>query len=254
MRPIPLVLIWVLSSVLAASFSSTGTADEPKQDVLTAKQILERMAKTYAELKSYRDSGLVKTVFIWTGGKRTVEKPFTTAFVRPDHFRFEFKGRTGVNQECFEYEEKEGDNQEYRYIVWRKGKEVQTWWDVTPGIEKPESLSSGLARATGVSSSSAHTVPALLLPDEVGRLFKHMTEAKRIEDAKLGNVECFRIEGKYAGRPRTLWVDKKAFLVRRIDAQYKYDNCRVEQTTTYDPVIDKEITEKLLEFNPPNQK
>ena len=84
MRPMPLVLIWVLSAVLAASFSPTVTADEPKQDKLPAKQILDRMAKTYAECKSYHDSGLVKTVFIQAAGKRTVEKPFTTAFVRPD--------------------------------------------------------------------------------------------------------------------------------------------------------------------------
>jgi len=176
----------------------------------------------------------VKTVFIRTDRKRTVEKPFTTAFVRPDRFRFEY-----------EYKER-------RYILWRKGNDVQTWWDVTPGIKKPASLRLALAAATGVSSSSAKTVPALLIPDEVGggRL-TGITEAQRIEDAKLDKVECFRIQGQYAGSPMTIWVEKETFLVRRIDSQKKFDDFRTERTTTYEPVINGEISDKMLEFDPP---
>jgi outer membrane lipoprotein-sorting protein len=240
MRPIPLVLIWVLSSVLAASFSPMGTADEPKQNALTAKQILDRMAKTYAECKSYRDSGLVKTVFIQADGKRTVEKRFTTAFVRPDRFRFEFTEQSG--------------NKNYRYIIWRKEKVVQTWWDIRPGIEKPESLVFALGAAVGVSGSSSTTVPALFLPDKVGGSLTVLTEAKRIEDAKLDKADCFRVQGKFVASLMTVWIDKKTFLVRGIDTQNQFDNFRTEDTTTYDPMIDGEITDKMLEFDPPKQK
>src|SRR5882672_2574145 len=127
MRPIPLLFTWVLCFVFEAWFSQTGSADEPKQDALTAKQIFDRMAKTYAECKSYRDSGVVKTVFIQADGKRTVEKPFTTAFVRPDRFRFE-------------YREKRGGGREPHYVVWRQGEEVQVLTDLKPGVEKMESL------------------------------------------------------------------------------------------------------------------
>jgi hypothetical protein len=52
----------------------------------------------------------------------------------------------------------------------------------------------------------------------------------------------------------TLWIDKKTFLVRRIDTQTKFGYFRTEKTTTYDPVIDGEITDKMLEFDPPKQK
>jgi outer membrane lipoprotein-sorting protein len=217
---------------------SPVSADEPKPEALKAEDVLGRMAKAYSGCKSYRDSGVVKTVFVRANGNQTVEKPFTTAFVRPDRFRFEFK-------------ENEGDGQERRYIVWRKGKEVQTWWDIKPGVEKPESLGLALAGATGVSGSSAHTVPALLLPKEVeGRRLTDMSEAKRIDDAKLDKVDCFRIEGKFGGSPTTLWIDQKSFLVRRIDSQKKFDDFRTE-TTTYDPAIDEEIPNKKLEFDPP---
>lgn len=242
MRPMPQVLIWSLFCLLSTFFAPRGIAAQPKRNALTARQILDRMAKTYAECKSYRDSGLVKTIFFQADGKRTVEKPFTTAFVRPDRFRFE-------------YNHEKDNNRTYRYIVWRKGKEVQTWWDVTPGIQKPESLSLALSGATGVSSGSAHTVPVLLLPDEVGGgRITDMTQTRRIEDAKFEKVECFRIESENGKRNTMLWIDKKTFLLRRIDERKGFDNFRTERMTTYGPVIDKEIPEELLEFNPPEQK
>jgi outer membrane lipoprotein-sorting protein len=213
-------------------------ADEPKPDGLKAQGILDRMANVYAGCKSYRDTGVVKTVFFEANGNRTVEKPFKTAFVRPDRFRFE-------------YTEKRGGRVE-RYIVWRKGQQVQTWWDVKPGVEKPMSLDLALAGATGVSSSSAHRIPALLLPKEVsGKRLTDMTGAKRIEAPKLEKADCFRVEGKFADNPMTLWIDKKTFLVRRIDSKVKFDTFSTEETTTYDPVIDVEIPDKALEFDPP---
>jgi hypothetical protein len=59
------------------------------------------------------------TVFIKADGNETKEKPFKTAFVRPDRFRFEYKDSCRTP-------ERSG------HIVWCKGKEVQTWRDVQP--------------------------------------------------------------------------------------------------------------------------
>ena len=66
--------------------SAKSKADSPKEakpDDPSAKQIVERMVKTYADCKTYRDTGVVKTLFVKNDGNYTVEKPFTTAFVRP---------------------------------------------------------------------------------------------------------------------------------------------------------------------------
>ncbi|MGL4551843.1 MAG: RNA polymerase sigma factor [Gemmataceae bacterium] len=215
-------------------------AEEAKPDGLAAKQIVDRMAKAYADCKSYQDSGAVKTLFIENGGNRTVEKPFTTAFVRAGRFRFEFRDMVG--------------DQETRFIVWSDGKGVQTWWDVKPGVEKPRSLELALGGAAGVSSNSSLSVPQLLLPDKMGWRRLALAEPKRAKDGKLTNVDCFRVEGTYGGNPITLWIDKKAYLVRRIDEQTTFPGFRTEQTTTYDPVIDKKVADKLLEFDPPAPK
>lgn len=213
-------------------------ADEPPPDGLQALDVLDRTAKVYAGCKSYRDTGVVTIVFVAATGDRTDERPFETTFVRPDRFRFEYTRNRRAR----------GD----RYIVWRKGEEVRTWWDVKPGVERPESLELALAAATGVSGGSAHTIPALLLPQEVGggRL-TDLKEARRAEDASLDGVECFRIEGTYGGHPVTVWIDKKSFLVRRISSTTQFDDFRTEETTTYDPSIGGEIPEEAMEFDPP---
>ena len=231
-------------SILGACLLLLGWAapsafpDELKQDAFTPKQVLDHMSKTYADCKTYRDSGVVRTLFVQDTGTRTVvEKPFKTAFVRPDQFRFEYKDDTS------------------RYIIWSKRKDVQTWWDVQPGIQRPESLQLAVGGATGVSSGSAARIPGMLMPDKLkGWGGVDISDAKRIEDGKIDKVECFRLEGKYVNNPITLWIDNKSYLVRRIDEQATFDTFCTEETTTYEPVIDGEITDKMLEFDPPKQR
>jgi outer membrane lipoprotein-sorting protein len=212
--------------------------EEPAPEELTARQILERVARTYSECRSYRDSGVVETIFIRTDRKRTVKKPFSTAFVRPDRFRFEYS-----EDQCEEQD---------KYIIWQDGDEVLTWWDIRPGIEEPPSLGMAIAGATGVSSGSANTIPALLLPKEIcGYAVVDLAGAKRIDDATCEKDECFRIEGDWFGSPTTIWIDKATYLIRRIDSSHQFEDFRTEDTTTYEPEINGDIPDKLLEFDPP---
>ena len=105
------VLLTIVVCLLATMVR--GSAGGTNQDALSARQVLDRMAKVYANCKSYRDSGVVESLY-------HVEVPFATAFVRPDQFYFDYKGNQG------------GDGRDCRYIVWRKGMEVR-WWVPTPG-------------------------------------------------------------------------------------------------------------------------
>jgi len=212
------------------------------KDAPDAAQILRRMGEVYAQCKTYRDSGMVETVYIDEDGKRReVKQPFKTAFVRPDRFRFE-------------YTETEPGGAKNRYIIWAKRADVRSWWDVEPGVKQEESLGLAVAGATGVSAGSAHTIPALLLSSEVaGRTLLNVTHVSRIEDARLGGRDCYRIRGKFADDPITLWIDRASFLVRRIDERSRHDDFSTEETTIYDPVIDAKIPDSLLQFNPPRR-
>lgn len=217
-----------------------ATGDERGPDGWSAVGVLDSMATAYAGCESYADSGLVKTVFTSARGKRTVERPFRTAFVRPDRFRYEYSS---------------GGDPEQRYTVWRKGKEVRTWWFVDPGVERSQSLNLALAGATGVSDGSAHTIPALLLPREVsGRRLLDMTDVRRLDDERLAGVDCFRIAGLYADDPMTLWIDRKSFLVRQILKHDQFSDFSTVATTTYDPVVNTTIPDGDLAFDPPEKK
>lgn len=111
---------------------------------------------------------------------------------------------------------------------------------------------SHLRNATGVSFGSAHTIPTLLLPDEIsGRQLTDITEAQRIDDAEIDSVKCYRIQSKYAGEPVTIWIDATTFLVRRIETQKSFTDFSTETVTTYNPILNGVITEEMLAFNPP---
>jgi hypothetical protein len=227
-----------------------GTQRKP--DDPAARRILDQTIKAYANCKSYRDTGVATDVLHKNSGStRTMERSFATAFVRPDQFRFEFDDRDSVIQDPA------GDRFS-RYIIWSRGKEVQTWWDVKPGIEKPESLDFALGAAFGVSGGTSSTIAALLLPDQIHggklQLIKIPRGFKLGEDGHLGAHACHRIVGTWGKLPMTVWIDKQSYLVRRIDTQMQTKDARVEATTTYDPMIDADLADDLLKFDPPGQR
>jgi outer membrane lipoprotein-sorting protein len=233
--------LWVFV-VWLVSFAMTGiAADKESPDGLTAQQILDKMAMTYGSCRVYRDSGVVTNDFGPRPGSgatypRHVDiKPFRTAFVRPDRFRFEYDDAVP----------------EKPYIVWKQGDEVRTWWHLRPKADKAESLEYALAGATGVSGGSAHTIPALLMPDSIGgRKLTVMTDLKRQPDETLDGTLCFKLEGKFAVVPTTLWLDKATFLLVRM----VQDTSLTLSTTVYKPQMNTEIPAAELEFNAPEKR
>jgi hypothetical protein len=236
------------------------------------EQILTALAEVYATCLSYRDSGRVVTKFFLQHRRpRTSVKPFTTAFIRPDRFRFEYKHRYEVEDEWD------------RHIVWANGGEVRTWWDVSPGVERPESLSLALAGAGGVSGGSAHTIPTLLMPDRVGgRRLTELVDVVSLGDEALGGVTCYRLSGRFVPYPRdpaaeerrrleairitgreperaeqgplNVWIDRGTSLVRRIEYQTRFETFRTEQLMEYEPAVGVVITDEELRFDPPERE
>jgi len=211
---------------------SANKADD-SATVLTAEQILSRMAETYAKCKSYRDSGVVKTLFISENRNHTNVEPFKTAFSRPDRFRYEYT-----------------EDEKLQYIVWSKGDEIKTW--SFGKVKNAKSFSNAIAGATGSSSGSSLTIPALLLREKIrAKRLTDLENPKLLEEAKIGGVFCFRVSGKLVNSDTTIWIEKSSFLVRKIEKANKFDAFRTESTTTYDSVINEKIAEEVFKFNPP---
>jgi outer membrane lipoprotein-sorting protein len=228
-------------SLLATSLTLWGQSTEGSAE--TAKGILAEMATAYSSCKSYQDKGRVQITFVEPKGNRTQEIRFWTAFVRPDHFRFEYIDRDFFNKErCF--------------IIWKEGFAVRAWWDLQPGIKSPQSLELALAGATGVSNGSAHTIPALLLPDEVGG--KKLTDLRDPElapDATISGEECYVIKGHFLAKDKqvatTIWICKHSHLVLQIEQRMSFETYSTIQVTTYESKLDGEIPTEALAFTPP---
>lgn len=225
-------IFFALSMTCLVGCGSGIVANDPK-----AMQVIAQMEKVYSECRSYSDFGSVTTVFHSGTRNKTEVKRFSTAMVRPRQFRFEFS---------------EQQNVESRYIVWRDGNDVRTWWDLDKQSKREHSLGMALAGATGVSGGSAHTIPSLLMPAEIGG--RRLTD---LEAAKLGHNQmidghaCFTVEATYAGDPITIWIDEQTYLVRRIDSTSLFNNFRTTESTVYDPIVNEEVDPKRLNFNAP---
>jgi RNA polymerase sigma factor (sigma-70 family) len=208
------------------------------------EQIIAKTARTYAGARSYRDEGEVATVFTGeAGGKRTVKKPFSTRFVRPKLFRFEFSERRG-----------EGEDERNRFVIWSDSapERSKTWWTIRPAIEE-QPLAMALGAAAGVSGSSSQTVPGLLMPDVVtGSQLGAMRDLKLVGEEAVDQALCDKIEGKdIRGDPMTVWVDRATSLVRKTFTTSRFPTFATEETTVYRPRVNVEISPKEFEFEPP---
>lgn len=227
-----------IAAFVAARLALPALSAEPADASLTGPQILDRVRRVYAECASYRDSGTVRTTFITGMGRRVVVKRFSTAFVRPARFRFEYSTEGMLPDHA---------------IVWSDGKEVRTWWGIATGQERPASVSMALAAFTGVSSGSARRIPGLLLTESIGAGWDiaRLRNVSRRPDATLGAADCLVIRGeKGEDESVDLWVARSTFVIRRIDEANTFSDFRTEETTTYAPRINAPVSEALLEFKP----
>lgn len=228
------IFIFLFCTLSACSIASAAVADG-----LTAEDIFSRMKKVYANAQTYQDKGLVKVVIRFPERNHIVKKPFSTAFIRPNRFRFEYKEVKSLFKAS-------------TFIVYQNGESIKAYWDLDEGISQIKTVGEALATATGISGGSARTVPTMLLPDE--SRFRNailLYSPKRAADEVIDGIECYRIEDPSDYRDLTLWIDKEEFLLRKIYVERDLKDSQAKTTTTYKPILNGEVTEKMLEFGSP---
>lgn len=219
-------------------------ADKPYQQQSapgkTGADILGRVAERYSRCKTYRDRGVVTTLYRGKEQRLRDTAEFRTAFVRPDSIRFEFRDHPARGPSS-------------RHIVWTDGESVRTRWDHEGKRGEPReerSLSAAIAGATGISGGTAHNIPRLLLPDVVsGRSPLDLSDLQVMEDESVERVPCFRIRGTWRGDPVTLWIDKKRMLIRKIVERARFPDFEAMTTITYYPEIDIQIPPSELKLD-----
>ena len=222
------------SCFLILAFNQLSLAQRAEQT--TAGQILARVTSVYASCRAYSDEGEVSTKFD-TGFSRPQIDHFSTAFVRPDSFRFELRASLG--------------NKENRYVAWKAGNLEKAGWPI--GVRQ-ERIDETLVSLFGVSHGSALTVPALLLPDLFhGKgLFASLTEVRLNGEEKIDGHRAFKIEATLQDESFKLWIDASQFLVHKIHYKSKQGNFDQETTIKYRPLVNVEVSPAQLAFNPPS--
>ena len=230
---------------LSAVFSMllfVGAVCSAQDKPVSAHQIMDQVIATYASCDSYLDEGEVRTLFLDPRGNHTEVKPFSTAFVRPWDFRFEFKHR----------KDEHGDWQ--RYIVWSDAQSIRNWWSIDPGVKSFESLTMAIAGATGVSSGSALAIPSLLLPEFMVKRYGSLIDLELAGEEKVDGDDAYRIEAKDGtGRALTLWVDKDSLLIVKTFERKKFESFEAETTTTYKPRANVKVAMEKLAFDAPEK-
>jgi hypothetical protein len=215
-----------------------------------AQQLMTRVWASYACCHSYMDEGEVSIVFVTGDERRTVTRPFSTVFVRPSDFRFEFRDR---------YRD---DLPWNRHIVWQSGKSVLTWWHIRPDVVSKPTLSRALGGAAGVSGGSATRIPSLLMPDTLnGTGFSSFTHWKVMGEETMGNATAYKVHGigsSYEGqdgrlhkRELTLWIDTQTLLILQTFATRQFEDFETENTKTYRPQMNIAVPPHKLHFSAP---
>jgi len=217
--------------LLFFTFLNTISFAETK---MTVNEIMLKSEKVYANCKSYMDKGYVRTEFMEKNGIKTnvTKKIFSTAYIRPNKFRFE-------------YAEMKAGELQGQYIVWKNNKKVKTYWELM-GEETPESLSMAIAAATGVSGGSALNISSLLIPEVCRKtLLTRINNPTLIAEKKDENgIMCFVIKGNN----ENIWIQKETFLISKIEEYTEFDDFNTKSVTAYNPQVNIEIPENNLKF------
>ena len=191
---------------------------------MTADEILAGMVAVYAECRTYCDRGRVTTRgrLESSPSETAGDRPFRTAFARPDRLRFEYTlGYPWRAEVYLSRLQAAGDMVRTwmglgpvdqvtaaerarweQHLAGGFGGAVREWRGEVGIVREYEAVGHGVAALTGVSGAASHTVPALLMPDRVsGRRLTDLAHCVRLDDADAGGVPCYRVRGHYPVPP-----------------------------------------------------
>lgn len=205
---------------------------------MTARAIVGKMAAQYANAPSYQDAGVVLDVKGEAGDRGEAAVKFKTAFARPNLFRFDWT------------QPWPGSMEGVTSAVWSEGGPTFSYYGWEKVVKEYKDIGLGVAGATGVSLSSAHTVATLLMEEVGGFRLSKMTDLSLLGEERFEGEDCYVVRGYHPQKfPIDTWVSKRDFLLRKIKSR-KLGGGYVEEIRR-DVRLGGSIDRESLTFTPP---
>ena len=196
------------NSATAGGKSSTAdgkpSGEPTPKPLLTAQDVLEKMAAAYKNASSYEDFATLEFRQEPTQERSDTRVNFSVAFQRPNKLRIEF----------------------FNGMVICDGKQWCARCDRAPGQavlrDAPAKVSMNLLRAdyllySALSDGEQLTSPQLQLlldDDPIRSLVAGSQEVALDEPGRLGDYACYRVRATLSEGPEYLWIDQKTFVLR----------------------------------------
>ena len=226
-RPLVRCALIALLAALAGCAAAPEPAADPLADEPEARRIVEAMAATYANCTSYRDRGeSIHDVMTIHGGQLNRFR-FTTAFLRPDSFRFAWVVRFG-------------EGPPIPAVAWSNGGAARL--RIGNGNAQ-EHASAGRVVTAAIQSSAgdANRVPRLLMPEETTgpSLVTDLHAFRLLGEEHVDGHRCHIVRGEHstAGEQR-MWIDAATHVLRKFEYLRKLRGFDVKTTVFYEPELD----------------
>ena len=249
----------IASITLAASLAMiclvcSSSVNSPSHASSYVGDLLEQSRSKYAALKTYSDTGTVKTELVLAGNNdpATVEThTFTTFYRAPRQYFFEFKKDPNVGDENF--------------VIWADNADFNTWWSATKVHETyPKGQGTEAFALAAFPTKNADMQLAPLLFAQAG-MHGPLTDLKILrsdQDEQVNGHRCHKIVGEVGLaygtgtvtniRPTTIWIDAESMLVRKVFEDTPKGDAGIDRvTTTFNPQADVQIDDAHFRFSPP---
>ena len=174
---------------------------------LTPSEILDKVAKTYASLKSYKAEGTI-TSDVDTGQiKVTLETSFSILLARPHFYLISWSQKMPMV------------DMTQSGTVWNDGTSPYFYMSATNSYSKMSDDSMALGAATGVSSGAANTIPSYFFSGSSGQpsVSLRLIDPQLETTETIGEDDCYVVSGSSpVSKKESLWISKQTFLIKKV--------------------------------------
>ena len=231
--------VW-LAALLTLPIGPQNPPSVPSPAPPSGKELLARVAATYANCKSYRDEG-VAGLERDKGRSSYYEHVFTTAFVRGEGFRLEIGERSHSTDRG-------------EVVIVERGGEVRSWKKREEAPQEPQPIETMLVGLLPTMLAGP-PIPPLLFADRpfTDRWSDWTPESEPVAE-EHDAVDCWRVDLKKDRSSVRAWIDRALFVL--IGAEYSWMSGT--ETSPYvihwTPQLDVPIAPTELGLTPPYEE